>query len=71
MTMPALVIGHRSDRLHPFGDASRLARQLPDARLVEARSMWELRVTPARMTGEIADFLSGVWATDTRGRRPA
>ena len=66
-----LVIGHRSDRLHPFGDANRLANQLPNARLVEARSMWELRVSPARMTTEIADFLSEVWTTEARGRRPA
>lgn len=71
MTMPALVIGHRSDRLHPFGDATRLANQLPAARLVEARSMWELRVAPARITAEIADFLDGVWADDGRGRQTA
>jgi len=71
MTMPALVIGHRSDRLHPFGDANRLANQLPNARLVEARSIWELRVTPARITAEIAKFLSEVWTAEARGRRPA
>lgn len=71
MTMPTLVIGHRSDRLHPFGDANRLANQLPHARLVEARSMWELRVTPARITAEITDFLDEVWAGRDRGRRPA
>jgi pimeloyl-ACP methyl ester carboxylesterase len=72
MAMPALVIGHRSDRLHPLGDASRLAQQLPRARLVEARSIFELRLTPARLTGEIADFLDQVWAAeDRRRRRPA
>lgn len=71
MTMPTLVIGHRSDRLHPFGDATRLANQLPHARLIEARSIWELRVTPARITAEITDFLDEVWAGRGRGRRPA
>jgi pimeloyl-ACP methyl ester carboxylesterase len=63
MDVPALVIGHRSDRLHPFGDATRLAAQLPQARLVEARSLLELRVRPARLTAEICSFLDEAWAT--------
>jgi pimeloyl-ACP methyl ester carboxylesterase len=63
MDVPALVIGHRSDRLHPFGDAARLAAQLPQARLVEARSLLELRVWPARLTAEISSFLDEAWAT--------
>ena len=61
MTMPALVIGHGSDRLHPLGDAARLASQLPAGRLVEANSMFELRVRPQRLTEEIASFLDEVW----------
>lgn len=61
ITAPSLVIGHRSDRLHPLSDASRLAAQLPNARLVEARSMVELRVTPARLTTQIVRFLDDVW----------
>jgi len=70
MGMPTLVIGHRSDRLHAFGDARRLVRQLPDARLVEARSILELRVTPQRVTAEIAGFLDDVWAgEELQGRR--
>jgi pimeloyl-ACP methyl ester carboxylesterase len=72
MAMPALVIGHGADRLHPLGDASRLSRQLPHARLVEAHSIFELRTTPARLTGEIARFLDEVWAAEARRRqRPA
>jgi pimeloyl-ACP methyl ester carboxylesterase len=70
MTMPTIVIGHRSDRLHPFGDASRLARQLPDARLVEANSLLELRWAPARLTGEIATFLDEVWSGPAGQRAP-
>lgn len=65
VTTPALVIGHRSDRLHPLGDASRLAAQLPNARLVEASSLVELRLTPARLTAEIGTFLDEVWSTPT------
>ncbi len=67
MTMPALVIGHRSDRLHPFGDASRLAAQLPAGQLVEARTMFELRVAPERLTRRIAEFLDEAWARDDAG----
>jgi pimeloyl-ACP methyl ester carboxylesterase len=69
ITAPALVIGHRSDRIHPLGDASRLAKQLPNARLVEARSIFELRFSPARVTSEIALFLDQVWAAEAGARR--
>ena len=31
MDMPALVIGHQVDRIHPFHDAEQLARRLPEA----------------------------------------
>ena len=60
MKVPALVIGHSSDRLHPLGDAARLSAQLPDARFVEARSILELRMRPARLTAEILAFLRTV-----------
>ena len=49
---PALVIGHKADFIHPFTDADHLTRQLPNARLVQARSIMELRVFPARLTAE-------------------
>jgi pimeloyl-ACP methyl ester carboxylesterase len=58
---PALVIGHKIDFIHPFTDADHLTRQLPSARLVEARSVIELRFAPERLTGHIADFLDEVW----------
>ena len=34
--MPALVIGHHRDPVHPFSDAGMLTGELPNARLVEA-----------------------------------
>jgi pimeloyl-ACP methyl ester carboxylesterase len=71
MHVPALVIGHRSDRIHPFHDAEQLADRLPDARLLQATSVLELRLRPDRLTGEIAQFLDAVWdtpATSTRTR---
>jgi pimeloyl-ACP methyl ester carboxylesterase len=58
---PALVIGHKIDFIHPFTDADHLSRQLPLARLVEARSVIELRFAPDRLTGHIAEFLDEVW----------
>jgi len=59
---PALVIGHKIDFIHPFTDADHLTRQLPLARLVEARSVIELRITPDRLTTHIAEFLDEVWS---------
>ncbi len=64
---PALVIGHKIDFIHPFTDADHLTRQLPHARLVEARSVFELRVAPDRLTAEIVAFLDETWS-DTAAR---
>jgi pimeloyl-ACP methyl ester carboxylesterase len=58
---PTLVIGHRIDLIHPFTDADHLTRQLPHARLIEARSILELRIAPERLTAEIAAFLDETW----------
>jgi hypothetical protein len=69
MTMPALVVGHRADGLHPLGDASRLAKELPNARLLEAHTIFELRLRPQRLTGEIASFLDDVWSGEALRRR--
>ena len=61
LRVPALVIGHKIDFIHPFTDAEHLSRQLPNARLVVARSVIELRVAPERLTTQIALFLDEVW----------
>ena len=61
ITAPALVLGHGIDLIHSFADAKRLARQLPDARLIRTRTFAELWVRPARLTAEIAGFLDRVW----------
>jgi pimeloyl-ACP methyl ester carboxylesterase len=70
-TMPALVLGHRRDPVHPFSDAGMLAEELPNSRLLEADSLVELRLRPARLTGEIADFLDEVFAPVKRSRTSA
>jgi len=62
ITAPALVLGHGIDLIHSFADARRLARQLPDARLLRTHTFAELWVRPARLTGEISQFLDRVWA---------
>jgi pimeloyl-ACP methyl ester carboxylesterase len=65
-----LVIGHRRDPLHPFTDAGTLAEELPNARLLEASSILELRVAPKRLTGEIATFLDECWRPRPAERKP-
>src|SRR4051794_14428802 len=57
MTCPTLVIGHYRDPVHPFSDSDMLVRELPNARLIEASSILELRLTPERLTSEILAFV--------------
>ena len=57
MTQPTLVIGHYRDPIHPFSDSDMLVRELPKARLVQASSILELRLTPERLTAEIVEFV--------------
>jgi pimeloyl-ACP methyl ester carboxylesterase len=61
MTQPALVIGHHRDPLHPFSDSGMLAQELPNARLIEANSILEWRLSPDRLDDELARFLDDVW----------
>ena len=65
ITAPALILGHGIDLIHSFTDAARLARQIPDSRLIRTRTFAELWVRPARLTAEICEFLDGVWAGPT------
>lgn len=60
--VPALVLAHTHDLIHPFNDARKLAGQLPNARLVLAHSPLELRLDPERLTCEIGAFLDEVWS---------
>jgi hypothetical protein len=39
-----------------------LADELPNGRLLQANSIVELRLAPARLTDEIATFLDECWA---------
>jgi pimeloyl-ACP methyl ester carboxylesterase len=64
---PTLVIGHQRDPIHPFSDSGALVEELPNATLVEADSILELRLSPERLTTEIADFLDTCWKPRRRG----
>ncbi len=68
-TMPALVLGHRRDPVHPFSDAGQLAAELPNGRLLEADSLVELRLHPERLTEEIASFLDEIWSPRRAAKR--
>ena len=59
---PTLVIGHEADPIHPFSDADDTARELAGARLVQAYSIFEWRLRPARLDGELCRFLDDVWS---------
>jgi len=67
LAAPTLVIGHQRDPIHPFSDSDALVAELPDATLVEASSILELRTSPERLTGEIGDFLDTCWTARRRG----
>ena len=58
---PALIIGHGRDPIHPFSDSDMLMRELPNATLLEASSILELRIKPDRLTGEITRFIDECW----------
>jgi pimeloyl-ACP methyl ester carboxylesterase len=74
----SLVIGHPRDPVHPFSDADCLVRELRNSRMLEANSILELRLSPERLTNEIAGFLDECWSEPasasparTRRRRAA
>ena len=71
ITAPTLIIGHENDLIHPFSDAENLAQQIPGAQLVQARSMFELRLRPERLTREIVRFLDEVHSAHTPARPAA
>jgi pimeloyl-ACP methyl ester carboxylesterase len=71
---PALIVGHPNDPLHPFSDAGMLAEELPNARQIDADSIFEWRLKPDRLNAELAAFLDTVWSeaeVDDRAERKA
>ena len=62
--VPALVVGHPHDPIHPAADAAMLADELASCRFVEARSVLEWRRRPERLNAEVVDFLASCWSVD-------
>jgi pimeloyl-ACP methyl ester carboxylesterase len=62
INLPTLVIGHPADPLHPFTDSDMLVEELPRARLVNAESIFEWRVSPGRLDDELAAFVADAYA---------
>lgn len=62
ITEPALVIGHPSDPLHPFSDAGMLVDEMPNARLIDANSILEWRLSPSRLDDLLAEFLDEAYS---------
>jgi pimeloyl-ACP methyl ester carboxylesterase len=60
--LPALVVGHPSDPLHPFSDSDCLVDEMPNARLVDANSILEWRLRPGRLNDELAEFVEDAYA---------
>lgn len=69
ITVPAMVVGHPSDPIHPAADAAMLAGELPNAEFVRATSILEWRARPERLTRAATDFALGCWQTRAGQRR--
>ena len=67
MDQPTMVIGHHADPLHPFSDSGMLVEELPNAKLIEAGSILEWRISPSRLDDELGGFLDEVWEQSGRG----
>lgn len=61
ITAPTLIIGHARDWMHPFNDAQALLEELPNAALLSAGSILELRARPDRLMPEIIAFADRIW----------
>jgi pimeloyl-ACP methyl ester carboxylesterase len=67
--VPALVIGHPRDPIHPAADAAMLAEEMPHARFLEARGILEWRFSPDRLTAEALGFVTSCWSEPAAGLR--
>lgn len=71
ITVPALVVGHPRDPLHPASDAEMLARELPNATFERAKSIFEWRRAPERLDLVATKFVLDCWRPARRTRRQA
>ncbi len=66
--VPALVVGHPGDPLHPDADARMLAEELVAGQFVAARSPWEWRMRPGRLDEAAINFVAACWDRPELGR---
>ena len=66
--VPALVVGHPRDPVHPAADAAMVAEEIPGAEFVEAKAIWEWRATPHRLNEIAVAFVDRCWS-GTANRR--
>lgn len=69
ITVPALVVGHGADPVHPAADAAMLAEEMPHATFVKATSILEWRLRPQRLDRLAAGFAQACWRSPRRARR--
>lgn len=63
--VPALVVGHAGDLLHPLADATMLAEELTASRFVAARSVLEWRTRPERLDAVAFAFVTECFESRT------
>jgi len=66
--VPALVIGHTRDPIHPAADAEMLAEELVGGRFVPASSILEWRVAPHRLNDLAVEFVADCFAHPRENR---
>lgn len=71
ITVPALVVGHPADPIHPAADAAMVAEEMPNATFLRARSILEWRRHPERLNQLAVEFATSCWTTPKRTRRRA
>jgi len=71
ITLPALVVGHPADPIHPAADAAMVAEEMPGATFVRAHSILEWRSKPERLNALAADFARSCWETPRHAHRLA
>jgi len=67
--IPALVVGHPRDPVHPAADAAMLAEELPDSIFVEAHGILEWRLRPQRLNAITVDFVNRCYDSEAGARR--
>lgn len=68
LAVPALVVGHPRDPVHPAADSQMLADEMPNARFVQAQSILEWRLRTDRLDAEAIAFVDECFGGDSARR---